>query len=73
MLHQLQNMTVIQAELSRYNRRPKRFLGALLGAAAAVGTLFIIGMNTANAINLATVKRRLGEIQAEMPKYDNSS
>ncbi|KAL1268837.1 hypothetical protein QQF64_034200 [Cirrhinus molitorella] len=46
MLLQLQKMTVTQAELSGYNRRPKRFLGALLGAAAAVGTLFNIGMNT---------------------------
>ncbi len=39
---------------------------ALLGAAAAVGTLFNIGMNTANAVNLATVRRHVGEIQAEM-------
>ncbi len=60
-------MTVTQAELSGYNRHPKLFLGALLGAAAAVGTLFNIGMNTANAFNLATVRRHVGEIQAEMP------
>ncbi len=66
MLHQLQKITVTQAELSGYNRRPKRFLGALLGAAAAVGTLFNIGMNTANAVNLATVRRHVGEIQAEI-------
>ncbi len=68
MLHQLQKLTVTQADLSGYNRRPKRFLGALLGAAAAVGTLFNIGMNTANAVNLATVRRHVGEIQAEMPE-----
>ncbi len=68
MLHQLQKMTVTQAELSGYNRRPKRFLGPLLGAAAAVGTLFNIGMNTGNAVNLATVRRHVGEIQAEMPE-----
>lgn len=67
MLQQLQKMTVTQAELSGYNRRPKRFLGALLGAAAAVGTLFNIGVSTANAVNLATVRRHVGEIQAEMP------
>ncbi len=67
MLLQLQKLTVTQADLSGYNRRPKRFLGALLGAAAAVGTLFNIGMNTANAVNLATVRRHVGEIQAEMP------
>ncbi len=65
MLHQLQKMTVTQAELIGYNRHPKLFLGALLGAAA--GTLFNIGMNTANAVNLATVRRHVGEIQAEMP------
>ncbi len=67
MLHQLQKMTVTQAELSGYNRHPTRFLGALSWAAAAVGTLFNIGMNTAKAVNLATVRRHVGEIQAEMP------
>ncbi|KAF4103824.1 hypothetical protein G5714_014811 [Onychostoma macrolepis] len=54
MLCQLQKIIVTQAELSRYNRRPKLFLGSLLGAAAAVGTLFNIGMNTTNVVNLAT-------------------
>ncbi len=44
------------------------FLGALLGAAVAVGTLFNIGMNTANAVNLATVRRHVGEIQVKMPE-----
>ncbi len=34
----------------------------------AVGTLFNIDMNTANAVNLATVRRHVGEIQAEF--YD---
>ncbi len=60
-------MTVTQAELSGYNWRPKLFLGALLGAVAAVETLFNIGINTANAVNLATVRLHVGEIQAEMP------
>ncbi len=68
MLHQLQKITVTQAELSGYNRRPKLFLGAPLGAAAAVGTLLNIGMNTANAVNLVTVRQHVGEIQAEMPE-----
>ncbi|KAF4103555.1 hypothetical protein G5714_016438 [Onychostoma macrolepis] len=68
MLHQLQKMTVTQAELSWDNRCPKRFLGALLGAVAAVGTLFNIVMNTANAVNLAIVRRHVGKIQAEMPE-----
>ncbi len=31
MLLQLQKLTVTQADLSGYNQRPKRFLGALLG------------------------------------------
>ncbi len=61
MLHQLQKITVTQAELCGYNRCPKQFMGALLGAAGA-------GMNTANAVNLATVRRHVGEIQAEMPE-----
>ncbi len=52
--------------LSGYNRHPKQFLGALLGV--AVGTLFNIGMNTANAVNLATARWDVGEIQAEMPE-----
>ncbi len=68
MLHRLQKMTVTQTELSGYNRPPKKFLGALLGAAAAVGTLFNIGVNTANAVNLATVRRHVGEIQAGIPE-----
>ncbi len=66
LLHQLHKITVTQAELSGYNRRPKRFLGALLGAAAAVGTQFNITMNIANVFNLATVRRHVGEIQAEI-------
>lgn len=46
-------MTVTQAELSGYNRRPKRFLGALLRAGAFVGTLFNIGMSSVNAVYMA--------------------
>ncbi len=72
-LHQLQKMTVTQAELSGYNRRLKLFLGALLGAAAAVGTVFNIGMNTANTVNLATVRRHVGKSRPKCLKYDNSS
>lgn len=68
MLNQLEKMTVTQAELSGHNRRPKRFLGALLGAAAAVGTLFNIGMSSVNAVNLATVRRHVAEIQTEIPQ-----
>ncbi len=46
----------------------QRIFGALLWAAAAVGTLFNISVNTANAVNPATVRRYVGEIQAEMPE-----
>ncbi|ROJ25355.1 Retrovirus-related Pol polyprotein from transposon 412 [Anabarilius grahami] len=68
MLTQLEKMTVTQAELSGHNRRTKRFLGALLGAAAAVGTLFNLGMSSVNAVSLATVRRHVAEIQTEIPQ-----
>lgn len=68
MLNQLEKMTVTQAELGGHNRRSKRFLGALLGAAAAVGTLFNIGMSSVNAVNIATVRRHVAEIQTELPQ-----
>ena len=68
MLNQLEKMTLTQAELSGHNRRSKRFLGALLGAAAAVGTLFNIGMSSVNAVNIATVRRHVAEIQTELPQ-----
>lgn len=62
MLTQLEKMTLTQAELSGHNHRAKRFLGPLLGATAAVGTLFNIGMSSVNAVNLATVSRHVAEI-----------
>ena len=68
MLNQLEKMTVTQAELGGHNKRSKRFLGALLGAAAAVGTLFNIGMSSVNAVNIATVRRHVAEIQTELPQ-----
>ncbi|XDV25429.1 hypothetical protein PO909_029349 [Leuciscus waleckii] len=37
MLSQLEKMTVTQGELGGHNRHSKRFLGALLGAAADIG------------------------------------
>ena len=67
MMSQLEKMTVTQAELSGHNKRSKRFLGALLGAAAAVGTLFNLGMSSVNAVNIATVRRHVAEIQTELP------
>ncbi|KAL1249523.1 hypothetical protein QQF64_020528 [Cirrhinus molitorella] len=68
MLTQLQKVTVTQADLSGQNRRTKRFLGALLGAAAAVGTLFNLGITSVNAVSLSTVRRHVNEIQTEMPQ-----
>ncbi|KAL1248034.1 hypothetical protein QQF64_023410 [Cirrhinus molitorella] len=68
MLTQLQKVTVTQADLSGQNRRTKRFLGELLGAATAVGTLFNLGITSVNAVSLATVRRHVNEIQTEMPQ-----
>ncbi|KAL1279977.1 hypothetical protein QQF64_014577 [Cirrhinus molitorella] len=68
MLTQLQKVTVTQADLSGQNRRTKQFLGALLGAAAAVGTLFNLGITSVNAVSLATVRRHVNKIQTEMPQ-----
>ncbi|XP_016396229.1 uncharacterized protein LOC107730001 [Sinocyclocheilus rhinocerous] len=68
MLSQLQKMTVTQAELSGHNRRDKRFLGALLGAAAAVGTLFNLGVTSVNSVSLSTLRQHVREIQTEMPQ-----
>lgn len=68
MLTQLQKMTATQAELNGYNRRNKRFLGALLGAAAAVGTLFNLGMTSVNSVRLSTLKQHVREVQAEIPQ-----
>ncbi|RXN08064.1 pumilio -like protein [Labeo rohita] len=68
MLTQLQKMTVTQAELSGHNRRNKRFLGALLGAAAAVGTLFNLGVTSINSVSLSTLRQHMKEIQTEIPQ-----
>ncbi|XDV46524.1 hypothetical protein PO909_014409 [Leuciscus waleckii] len=51
MFNQLEKVTVTPAELGGHNHPSKRFLGALLGAVAAVGTLFDIGMPSVNAVN----------------------
>ncbi|RXN12742.1 hypothetical protein ROHU_009981 [Labeo rohita] len=68
MLTQLQKMTVTQSELSGHNRRNKRFLGALLGAAAAVGTLFNLGVTSINSVSLSTLRQHVKEIQTEIPQ-----
>ncbi|KAL1258992.1 hypothetical protein QQF64_009569 [Cirrhinus molitorella] len=69
MLTQLQKMTVTQADLSGHNRRNKRFLEALLGAAAAVGTLFNLGVTSMNSVTiLSTLRQHMREIQTEIPQ-----
>ncbi|KAF4107843.1 hypothetical protein G5714_010602 [Onychostoma macrolepis] len=68
MLTQLQKMTVTQAELSGHNRRNKRFLGALLGAVAPVGTLFNLGVTSFNSVSLSTLRQHVREIQTEIPQ-----
>lgn len=67
MLTQLQKFTITQSELSGIHRREKRFIGALLTAASALGSLFSIGVSTVNAINIGAIKRHIGELQAEIP------
>ncbi|XDV14351.1 hypothetical protein PO909_014622 [Leuciscus waleckii] len=49
MFSQRKKVTVTRVELGGHNHRSKRFLGALLGAAAAARTLFNIGMPSVNA------------------------
>lgn len=68
MLTQLQKVTVTQAELTRHHQRNKRFLGALLGAAAAVGTLFNLGVTSVNSVRLSTLRQHVKEIQTEIPQ-----
>lgn len=67
MLYQLDKFTVTQAELGGAPSRSKRFIGALLAAAAGVGTLFNLGMTSANAVSLASLKRHVNELEAEIP------
>lgn len=67
MLTQLQKFTVTQSELSGSARRSKRFLGGVLTAASLVGSLFGLGLSAYNSVNMATVKRHVAELQAEIP------
>lgn len=67
MLQQLQKFTITQAELSGVNRREKRFIGGLLTAAAALGSLFSLGVSSVNAVNVASIKRHMNELQNEIP------
>ena len=72
MLQQLEKFAVTQADLSGLPRRSKRFVGGLLVAAATIGSLFSIGTSTVNAVSLHTVKKQIGELQAEIPMIRQS-
>ncbi|XP_034038218.1 uncharacterized protein LOC117520992 [Thalassophryne amazonica] len=62
-LCQMEKFTVTQAELSGLNKREKRFIGGLLKAASAVGSLFSFGLSAVNTVTLSTVKRHVSELQ----------
>lgn len=67
MLTQLQKFMVTQSELSGSARRSKRFLGGVLTAVSLVGSFFGLGLSAYNSVNMATIKRHVGELQAEIP------
>ena len=66
-LQQLQNFTIILAELSGANKREKRFIGGHLTAVSAIGSLFNLGVSAVNAVNVAAIKRHVNELQSEIP------
>ncbi len=66
-LEQLDKFLVTEKDLSD-NKRPKRFLGALLSAAAGIGSLFSIGLSAANSVSLGALQRHMGELEEEMPE-----
>ena len=67
MLDQLQKFLVTEQELSG-PKRQKRFLGALLTAASAIGSLFSIGLSATNSISLSAVRREVNALENEMPE-----
>lgn len=67
MLKQLQKVTITQEEL-RGVRRPKRFLGTLLTAASALGSLFSVGTSTVNSISISTLGKNVEGLKREMPE-----
>lgn len=71
-LEQLDKFMVTEKDLST-NKRPKRFLGALLAAAAGVGSLFSIGLSAANSVSLGALQRHMGELEEEMPEFNRDS
>ncbi|XP_070402000.1 uncharacterized protein [Nothobranchius furzeri] len=71
MLAQLQKFIVTEDDLGE-NNRPKRFLGGLIAAVSAVGSLFSVGLSAANTISLKTVQRHIAELQDEMPEIQGN-
>lgn len=70
MLRQLRKATVTQEEMTGLSR-PKRFLGGLIAAASAVGSLFSAGLFAANTVTLTTLRRQVSGLRKEMPEiYD---
>ena len=66
-LKQLQKLMVTEKDLSN-QKRPKRFLGVLVAAASAIGSLFSVGLSVANSISIAALQRHMGELEDEMPE-----
>ncbi len=66
-LEPLDKLIVTEKDLSD-NKCPKRFLGALLTAAAGVGSLFSIDLSAANSVSLGTLQRHMDELEDEMPE-----
>ncbi|KAM3612667.1 uncharacterized protein V6R79_012474 [Siganus canaliculatus] len=66
-LTQLEKFIVTEQDLSN-KVRPKRFLGGLLAAASAIGSLFSIGLSAANSVSLSTLQRHMKELDEEMPE-----
>ena len=62
---------VTEKDLSS-QKRPKRFLGVLVAAASASGSLFSIGLSVANSISIAALQRHMGELEDEMPEIQQS-
>ena len=67
MLEQLPKLLVTEKDLSN-QKRPKRFLGALVLAASAIGSLFSIGLSAANSISVGALQRHMSELDDEMPE-----
>lgn len=70
-LEQLEKFLTTERALND-EKRPKRFLGALLVAATGIGSLFSIGLSAANSVSLGALQRHMGELEEEMPEVSSS-